>query len=120
MKLANTIRGEMELVINGKPVDGVFNNNALRLILKNEKVDLDSFEKFISENPLDSAPKIAYYSVVNKHILDGKKAKLPEMEQFIAHFFVDESNFERTIEAFQGAMGVGKGDKSKNEEGATT
>ena len=83
MDLSNNFRGEFEVSFKNKKVPAMFTMNALRLLLKNEKVELNGFDNWVSSDPLTAVPLIAYYSVVNASIHSKKKFNA-DKEVFIA------------------------------------
>ena len=84
--------------------------NAIRLILKNEGIELKDFDSWVSSDPLTAVPLIAYYSVANRQMYAGKKFSANK-DQFIAEI-LDSGQIEVVSEAIASAMDTGaKGKK---------
>lgn len=80
--------------------------NALRMVLRDEKLKLEDFEKFIQEDALTAIPVIAYFSIINECVKTGKELKMNK-EQFIAEFYESEGALEEVTEAISNAMSAG-------------
>jgi hypothetical protein len=102
MDLSNNFRGEFKIDFKNKKHDALFTMNALRLILKNEKIDLKDFDSWVSSDPLTAVPLIAYYSVVNSCVYSGKKFAA-DKEVFIAEI-LDSGQIDIISEAIADAM----------------
>jgi hypothetical protein len=98
----NNFRGEFSVVAGNKTHNALFTMNALRLVLQGEKIKLESFDKWTSEDPLTSLPTIAYYSCINWHVQNGKPFKMNK-EMFIA-LVLDSGELENIAEAIALAM----------------
>lgn len=109
MDLSNNFRGEFKVTFKKKEHDALFTMNAIRLILKNEKIELKDFDQWVSSDPLTSVPMIAYYSIVNRGIYSGKKFKA-DKELFIAEI-LDTDQLETVSQAVADAMGTGESGK---------
>jgi hypothetical protein len=96
MNTSNTFRGEFEVEFKGKALKALFTMNAIRLILNGEGIKLQEFDKWVADDPLTSVPCIAYYSVVNWHVQNGKKFGANK-EQFIA-LILDGGDIEKITE----------------------
>lgn len=105
MNTSNTFRGEFEVEFKGKSLKALFTMNAIRLILRGESIKLEGFEKWIADDPLTSIPSIAYYSVLNWHVQNGKKFGANK-EQFIAHI-LDNGDLEAVTEVIGATMNDG-------------
>jgi|TARA_R100000951_G_scaffold115133_2_gene122237 hypothetical protein len=103
MDLSNNFRGEFKVTFKKKEHDALFTMNTLRILLKNEKIELKDFDKWVSSDPLTSVPMIAYYSVVNSNLYAGKKFKA-DKELFIAEI-LDTDQLETVSESIAEAMG---------------
>ena len=104
MDLSNNFRGEFKVTFKKKEHDALFTMNALRLLLKNEKTKLESFDEWVSSDPLTSIPLIGYYSVLNSCVYTGKKFSANK-EVFIAEI-LDSGQLELISEAMASAMQV--------------
>jgi len=104
MDISNKLRGEFIIDYKGKDMNAVFSMNAIRILLKGEGIKLESFDKWVSEDAMTSLPTIAYYSVMNKCVQDGKKFGANK-EQFIA-YCLDNNDLEKISEAITGALEV--------------
>lgn len=113
MKTDNKFKGELTINIAGKEVQAAITMNAIRMTLTNEGLSWEALNSFMAKDPLTALPKIVYYGVVNKALLEGKKTKHMDIEQFIAHFYADDSNLELASETIAEALGV----EVKREEG---
>lgn len=102
MDLSNNFRGEFKVTFKNKEHDALFTMNTLRILLKNEKIELKDFDKWVSSDPLTSVPMIAYYSVVNSNLYAGKKFKA-DKELFIAEI-LDTDQLETVSESIAEAM----------------
>lgn len=102
MDLSNNFRGEFKVTFKKKEHDALFTMNTLRILLKNEKIELKDFDKWVSSDPLTSVPMIAYYSVVNSNLYAGKKFKA-DKELFIAEI-LDTDQLETVSESIAEAM----------------
>lgn len=77
--------------------------NALRMVLRDEKLKLEDFETFISEDALTAIPTIAYFSIINECVRSGKELKMNK-DKFIAEFYDVEGALEEVTEAIAHAM----------------
>jgi len=107
MDLSNNFRGEYTVTFKGKETKALFTMNAIRLILNGEKIQLPDFEKWVGEDPLTAIPSIAYYSVMNWHVRNGKKFGAAK-EQFIAEMLDEDGNLETISDAISVAMSTGE------------
>ena len=103
MNTTNTFRGEFEVTVKGKIMKGAFTMNALRLVLREEKIKLEKFDKYMSEDPLTAIPTLGYFSVVSECIKAGKKCTISK-EQFIAEGG-DNGGMEIIAEAVSNSLG---------------
>lgn len=106
MKTDNKFKGELTINIGGKEIEAAITMNAIRMTLVNEGLSWDQLNSFMAKDPLSALPKIVYYGMVNKALLDGKKAKHMDIEQFIAHFYADDNNLELASETIAESLGV--------------
>ncbi len=113
MNTSNTFRGEFEVTVRNKKVKGAFTMNALRLVMREEGLKLDAFDKYLSKDPLTAIPTIGYFSCISEAVKAGKELKLNK-EQFIAEV-IDNGGMDVIAEALTNAMGVQEGDESGNE-----
>lgn len=104
MDISNKLRGEFIVNFKGKDLNAVFSMNAIRLLLKGEGIKLEGFDKWVAEDAMTSLPTIAYYSVLNKCVQDGKKFAAGK-EQFIA-YCLDNNDLEVISAAITGALEV--------------
>lgn len=102
MNTSNTFRGEFEVEFKGKPHKALFTMNAIRLILNGEGLKLEKFEEWIAADPLTAIPSIAYYSVLNWHVQNGKKFG-GNKEMFIAQI-LDGGDMEVVTDAIGAAL----------------
>lgn len=109
MDLSNNFRGEFKIDFKNKKHDALFSMNAIRLILKNEKIDLKDFDSWVSSDPLTAVPLIAYYSVVNSCVYSGKKFAA-DKEVFIAEI-LDSGQIETISQSIADAMDAGEAGK---------
>jgi hypothetical protein len=105
MNTKNTFRGEFEVEFKGKKHSALFTMNAIRLILNGEGIKLEKFEEWIAADPLTAIPSIAYYSVLNWHVQNGKKFGANK-EMFIAQI-LDGGDMEAVTEAIGAALSTG-------------
>ena len=77
--------------------------NALRMVLREEKLKLEDFEQFITDDALTAIPTIAYFSVINECVKSGKELKMNK-DMFIAEFYESEGALEEVTEAIANAM----------------
>jgi len=83
--------------------------NALRLVLRDSNLQLESFEEFMQGDPLTAIPTIAYFSVLSECARTDKEFKMNK-EKFIAEFYEIEGALEEVTEAIAGALGGGDED----------
>lgn len=102
MDLSNNFRGEFKVNFKKKDQHALFTMNALRLLLKNEGLELKDFDKWVNKDPLTAVPLIAYYSVVNSCVYSGKSFT-SDKEFFIAEI-LDSGQLELISEAVSEAM----------------
>lgn len=107
MNLSNNFRGEFTVTFKKKETPALFSMNALRILLKNEKLKLEDFDSWVSSDPLTAIPLIAYYSVINSQTYAGKKFSANK-DLFIAEM-LDNGQLEKITEAMTSAMKVEKG-----------
>ena len=103
MNTSNTFRGEFEVTIRNKKVKGAFTMNALRLVMREEGLKLEAFDKYLSDDPLTAIPTIGYFSCISEAVKNGKELKLGK-EQFIAEC-IDNGGMDIIAEALTNAMG---------------
>lgn len=106
MNTSNYFRGEFKIKLGKTNYKGVFNMNALRLVLRDEKMQLEDFEGFISNDALTAIPTIAYFSIINECVKSGKELKMNK-DKFIAEFYESEGALEEVTEAITNAMSAG-------------
>lgn len=90
------------MTFKGKEQKALFTMNAIRLILNGEGIKLENFDKWVNNDPLTAIPSIAYYSVINHTIQNGKKFGANK-EQFIAQV-LDGGELDVVTEAVATAM----------------
>ena len=113
MNTSNTFRGEFQVTVKNKKIKGAFTMNALRLVMREEGLKLDAFDKYLSDDPLTAIPTIGYFSCISEAVKNGKELKLNK-EQFIAEV-IDNGGMDVIAEALTNAMGVQEGDEAGNE-----
>lgn len=113
MDITNNFRGEFLVNFKGKDLKAMFSMNAIRLLLRGEGIKLENFDKWVAEDAMTSLPTIAYYSVLNKCVQDGKKFAAPK-EQFIA-FCLDNNDLEVISDAITGALAIPEEVKSEGK-----
>jgi len=111
MDISNSFRGEFEVTVRNKKVKGAFTMNAIRLVMREEKLKLEDFDKYLSEDPLTAIPTIGYFSCVSEAVKSGKELKMGK-EQFIAEV-LDNGGLDAISEALTHAMG---GDASEGND----
>ena len=109
MQAANNFRGEFKVDFKGKTLNALFTMNAVRLIIGGEKIKLSEFDKWLGDDPLTAIPTIAYYSVVNWHVQNGKKFGASK-EQFIA-LVLDGGQLEAITEVIGTALNPDEGEE---------
>tara|TARA_X000001316_G_C908263_1_gene24309 strand:+ start:125 stop:469 length:345 start_codon:yes stop_codon:yes gene_type:complete len=109
----NTLRGRLDVDIDGKSVPVLLNMNSLRLLTENEKIALADFDKEIQKNPLSFIPRLLYWGAVNMATRAGKTAKaVPTFEIFAAHICEDDEQFAELAEKVAEVFTGGKAEKS--------
>ena len=104
MDVTNSFRGEFEVTVRNKKIKGAFTMNAIRLVMRNEKMKLEDFDKYLTEDPLTAIPTIGYFSCVSEAVKSGKELKIGK-EQFIAEV-LDNGGMDSISEALTHAMGA--------------
>jgi len=106
MNTSNVFRGEFEVSVKNKKIKGAFTMNAIRLVMREEKLQLADFDKYLSEDPLTAIPTIGYFSCVSEAVKSGKELKVGK-EQFIAEV-IDNGGLDAISDALTSAMGAGE------------
>jgi hypothetical protein len=102
MNTTNNFRGEFEVTVKNKAMKGAFTMNALRLVMREEKIKLDEFDKYLSEDPLTAVPTIGYFSIVSEAAKNGKKVGIT-LDAFIAEV-LDSGQLEAISDALANAL----------------
>lgn len=102
MNTTNNFRGEFEVTVKKKAMKGAFTMNALRLVMREEKIKLDEFDKYLSEDPLTAVPTIGYFSIVSEAAKSGKKVGIT-LDAFIAEV-LDSGQLETISDALANAL----------------
>jgi len=113
----NTLRGEFELNILDKKEKCLLTLNALRMFSQAEKIKLDEFDKYMSEDPLTAMPMLAYYAYLNSRLKKQAKGKSVNKDLFISEV-LDSNDIEVVSGFIADAMDNGLGEKQGNVKGA--
>ncbi len=90
----NNFRGEFEIKLNGKKFKGKLSMNALRMLCKQENIELDKLHDWMNKDPMTGVCAMTYHAIKNKSLVDGKKSELPLFERFCALALDDVEQFE--------------------------
>ena len=102
--MLNSLRAEFQVNIDGADHKAVLNLNAFRILSQRFKVPLAGLETWLSEQPLDALPGIAYCGVLNWALKNGTEVKM-SYEVFAAHFFDHEPNTKAVVDGLEAAFG---------------
>ena len=85
--------------------------NALRLVMREEKLKLEEFDKYLSADPLTAVPTIGYFSIVSEAAKNGKKVGI-NLEAFIAEV-LDSGQLEVISDALANSLKTGDEEEGK-------
>jgi hypothetical protein len=90
----NKLRGQLSVKINTAQVTSLVNMNAFRLLSERYGIKLAEIDKHLSDDPLNTIPKIVFCGMVNHCQRTGKpESSLPSFEQVASFICEDETKF---------------------------
>lgn len=109
--MLNSLRAEFQVNIDGNDLPVVLNLNAFRILSQKFKVSLADLENWLSSQPLDALPGIAYCGALNHALRNGGEVKM-SYEVFAAQFFDHEPNTQAVVDGLEAAFGTPEEDEA--------
>ena len=90
----NKLRGELSVKVKNTKIPALVNMNAFRLLSERYGIPLAEIDTQLSDDPLNTVPKIVFCGMLNHAQRHGKpESSLPEFTQLCAFICEDEKTF---------------------------
>lgn len=90
----NKLRGELSVKVNNTTIPALVNMNAFRLLSERYDIPLAEIDTQLSDDPLNTVPKIVFCGMLNHAQRHGKpESSLPDFNQLCAFICEDENTF---------------------------
>lgn len=92
--MLNNFRGEFTIELNGNKYEAKLSMNALRMLCKQEKIDLGELYDYMSKDPMTAVCAMTYHAIKNRALFTGEPSGLPDFETFCAYALDSPEQFE--------------------------
>ena len=101
----NSFRGEYSFFIQGHPYNVLINLNCLRIMCRDEGLKFPELDKYLTDNPFESIPKLIWYANQNWNLRNNREMEPEEFEMFCAKALDEPGLFERMSEMVTESLG---------------